>query len=426
MSEIKLIPAELYKIIPVFDGNKNHLNLFLRKCEYIVDRFKSNTDQEEYLLHAITSRLTGNAATLISEREDIKTWAAFKELFKLHFGDPRSEECLAIELETLKIKQSESYTDFYERIQSVKSTLISKVNQTTDFTLRTSKVIIYNNTALKVFLYNLSENMVRIVRLKAPKTLEHALSIVLEEVNFHDQYQMRNKMLNASHSLKPQLSSALTPQQPFKFGIPPQPTAFKPMMPFNNQFRSNPYVMPKFNFGIPPNRQINTPRPNPPLQFGNYKPNYNPAQFGYRPNFGYRPPGYQPMPPMLPHQFGNPNRSNVQPNTQNKRTPNDLADTDVTMRTAPQKPQQGFRLNELEIYPPNYEYYHPYSTNDENFEDQYSYFPYDNNDYTTDLTYDNPTCQPEEIEDIEQNNITDSTSQAENFHMPASKDLKNG
>lgn len=65
-----------------------------------------------------------------------------------------SEECIAIELETLKINSGESYLDFRNRIQHTRSTLIAKVN------------VIDDNMALNVFLYNLPEDLLRIVRLK--------------------------------------------------------------------------------------------------------------------------------------------------------------------------------------------------------------------------------------------------------------------
>lgn len=418
MTEVKLIPNELYKILPSFDGNKRHLNLFLRTCEYIIDKFKSSKLQEEYLMYVVTSRLTGDAAALISERVDIRTWAEFKELFEIHFGDPRSEECLAIELETLKIKNNESHTDFCARIQSVKSVLLSKVNQTNDTNSRVSKTAIYNNTALQVFLYNLPENMVRIVRLKKPQTLEEALSIVLEEINFYEQYQMRGKMLNSNHNSKPQLTLTSAPQQSFKFGLPQQPTGFRlPMMQQNQPFKNNFGATPKFNFGIPPKRPFNLPQGPHPFQgqFGMNKQNFMPMQlpFGYRPNFGYRPPGYQQMLPMLPQRFGSNNRYGntiPQQNTQNKPQPNN---TDVTMRTAPQRsPQQGFPLNELELYPYNDDYF----TNFEGY--YYDVFPCEENTSPIDSETENPKI---ELENNDNGNQTaESIPQVENFCIRAS------
>ena len=137
-----------------------------------------------YIILAISSRLVDGAAALISERKDIVTWSEFKDLLIQHFGDPRSDECIVLELENLKIKTEESYLDFCNRVQSVSSVLLLKVNNILNKELRQIKNIFYNNTSLNVFLYNLPENLVQIVRLKAPKSLESALSVVLEEMNF--------------------------------------------------------------------------------------------------------------------------------------------------------------------------------------------------------------------------------------------------
>lgn len=191
---IEPIPKEIVQLIPVFNGDKRQLNLYFRKCQYVVDRFKGSVEQNLYVFNVITSRLRDDAAALLSEREDVVTWSMLKELLTQHFGDPRSEACINIELESLKINSGESYLDFCNRIQGVRSLLMSKVNTIDNEELKLAKSVIYNNTALNVFLYNLPENMLRIVRLKSPATLEAALSIVLEEVNFLEQYNTRNRI----------------------------------------------------------------------------------------------------------------------------------------------------------------------------------------------------------------------------------------
>lgn len=239
--QIRNIPNDMVKIIPLFSGDKRQLNLFIRKCEYIINHFRGHEEQNLYVYNVITSRLVGDAAALLSEREDITRWSLLKEILQQHFGDPRSEECINIELETCKIKPGESYLDFCCRIQNIRSLLISKVNQSSDEEIKRAKVAIYNNTALNVFLYNLTEDMVRVVRLKAPPTLEAALTIVLEEVNFHQQYLLRNRM-----GSKPVASpSGTIPTTGFKFGNSPA-TPPRPLIPQNN------FAVPqKFNFGMP-------------------------------------------------------------------------------------------------------------------------------------------------------------------------------
>ncbi|XP_063830147.1 uncharacterized protein LOC135079419 [Ostrinia nubilalis] len=349
--QITPIPNEMLRLIPFFNGDKKHLNLFLKKCEYVISRYRGGVEQDLYVYHAITSRLTENAAALLSEQENLTNWSELKEILTQHFGDPRSEACINIELESLKIRSNESYTDFCNRVQSTRSMLISKVNTIADESIRHAKITIYNNTALNVFLYNLPENLVRIVRLKAPSTLEAALSIVLEEVNFMDQYNMRSKM----HS-QPKPNNSFTPTQQKFSGNQPHfvsSNAFKPIIP------------PQFKFGLPPNQGYKPFQQygNKPLQqFGYFKPPHQPGfrppqQFGYRPpqQFGYRPPqqfGYRHPPQQFgykPPQFGYKPQFGAQQAQQVQ--PPRMQLTDVSMRTAT-KPNN---VNETNLNDLNYD-----------------------------------------------------------------------
>lgn len=201
MENVNRIPMEILKIIPVFDGETRTLPLFIKKCEYILQSFQGGNVQNEYLFHIITSRLSGDAANLVGERELIHTWEELKELLNQHFGDPRSEECLAMELESLKRNRNESYVDFCHRIQQLRSSLFSKVSETIDdANLRTAKHHIYNNTSLNVFLYNLPAYLVRLVRLRNVTILEDALKIVLEEQNFQTVYDAKNPRPNLNRN----------------------------------------------------------------------------------------------------------------------------------------------------------------------------------------------------------------------------------
>lgn len=101
MEEITVIPAYFVKIIPLFDENFRQLNLFFRQCEYVLSLYQGGKNQMEYNMHVLTSRLTGDAAALVSERGDNNSWESLKEIFTQHFGDSRSEECIAIKLKTI-------------------------------------------------------------------------------------------------------------------------------------------------------------------------------------------------------------------------------------------------------------------------------------------------------------------------------------
>ncbi|CAF4918472.1 unnamed protein product [Pieris macdunnoughi] len=171
----------------------------------ITDQKKNfNTDLIESLelqnmLRAAVQSIIREAASLVGEREQIDTWDNLKLLLSQHFGDPRSEDCLAMELDSLKKDKNESHLDFCHRVQHLRSILFSKINETIDNPeIRQAKQAIYNNSALNVFLFNLPAYLVRLVRLRNVTTLEDALKTVLEEQNFQTVYDRKTDKDNQS------------------------------------------------------------------------------------------------------------------------------------------------------------------------------------------------------------------------------------
>lgn len=409
-------PRDMLTLIPEFNGDPKVLNLFLRQCEYVIREYQGPVECNTYLMHYVTSKLTGKAAALISERGVYETYDALRSVLVQHFGDPRSEECVSIELETLKIKTNESYLEFCGRVQDVRATLLCKVEQNPNNKpeMKMAKQIIYDNTALNVFMYNLPEHMVRLIRLKNPETLEDALKHVLEEVNFAEQYNARSKMLqirpqtqNLNHT--PQSYNnfrPLMPQAQFKFGIPGNQVLARPQFinqPMRPQIPNNNFgYRPPHQFGYKPNfasgpqqaQQFARPQPayfRPQIQGPQtgFRPQvgqfgYKPPQFGFRPQagqFGYRPPqpqGYRPPP------FTN----------------------DVSMRTAPQKlPVNEMTTNSEGEYNPEY-----------NYDDAEYYYPHE--EYQP---YDTTECYPETTETAENAyNNENEVSETENFCMTVS------
>ncbi|KAM3955008.1 uncharacterized protein ACR2FA_011122 [Aphomia sociella] len=207
MSNLKLIPVEMLQIIPSYNGDRRLLNFYLKKCEYVYEKYKGDDEQNVYVMHAITSRLTENAAALVSDNNDITSFEKLREFLTIHFGDYRNEEFTAAELDHLKIMNGETHSDFCNRIRVALYILISKVNKNDDEIMRQFKIDIYKKKALNVFLFNLPTDIVRIVRLRSPQTLEEALGIVLEETSFYENYQIYNKSgpirygINASSNL---------------------------------------------------------------------------------------------------------------------------------------------------------------------------------------------------------------------------------
>lgn len=431
---VTAVPKETLSLIPKYDGDENLLNLFLSKCDYVVEGRSLeeggviDAAQELYLFHAVSSKLIGRAATLLSDHPNIKTYQQLKEILTQHFGDPRSEECIAIELETLKLKQGETYIQFCHRIQNIRSSLFAKVNRLTDEGIKAAKMIVYNNTALNVFLYNLPVDMIRIVRLKGCSVLENALSIVTEEVNFQFQYESRNKIIKQT-SL--QVPNSQNVSKPISATVP-QPQGFKPAFSSmqNNNFRPA-MPQPNFKFGIQQNQGGFRPnfgqqmRFTPPTQgyrFGT--PQYMPQR-----NFGQTPVQRAPfqyggykfgIPQQQGFKFGIPNQPPVNNNfkfgiprqVQDPR----LQDSDVTMRTAPVR--QNMITNDL--------YYSEDQSPSQEDTDCNNYYDYS---YNTEDTYDNDmNNECHYMENIDQvNSAYPENTQPENlhpdFHETASKDV---
>lgn len=430
MERIRLIPKELMDIIPRFNGDAKLLHLYLQKCEYIIGAYRGidNVTQDLYVFHAVTSRLEGKAAHLISERSDVNTWDELRELLSQHFGDPRSEECIAIELEQLKLNSGESFISFCNRIQNVRSSLFAKLQLIEDEEMSRSKMCIYNNTALNVFLYNLPEDMLRVVRLKAPGSLEDALKIVTEEVNFLQQYNARNKTRqNYNFHQKP---SNITPSQPIQ--------SFKAMNPQGSLPQQN------FKFGYPAYNRFNAPIQGQGFRTGfqnqqpqAFKPPQQGFKFGHPQNQGFRfgipqqQMGYRPYPqPNLNTQanvFNGPGpsqnqfRFGINPQAQQQRRPMYPNNTDVSMRTAPpirnnalpspdsQDAKYLFYTNN-EPYAPS-QYCEDQEVESVNFENMYEYTQYVENSTPSD-----DMCPREEQLSIE-NEDRDQL----NFYVPASE-----
>lgn len=312
MESIVRVPSEMVKIIPLFDGDCRQLPLFIKKCEYILQSFQGSNPQNEYLFHVITSRLAGEAANVVGERDQINTWSELKQLLRQQFGDPRTEECLVLELESIKINRGESYLDFCHRIQHVRSILFAKLDETIpDKTMRLAKQHIYTNTSLNVFLYNLPAYLVRLVRLRNVSTLEEALQTVLEEQNFQNVYNQKNQVGKNNNN---------PPRQNFRTENRPQNHLNN-----NNNDRRN---STSNRYPIQPPNHTTHPGQNRNRNLTNYGERPSNSRNNYWEQFQHQ---QQQMRASPPHQHYENNRMQ---NPHNSHNVSSGSNTDVTMRTA--------------------------------------------------------------------------------------------
>jgi hypothetical protein len=306
MDSIRHVSAEMIKFIPEFTGSPRKLGTFIKKCEYILTNYgeDNNIPQMTYLFHLITSRLGGEAADLVGSREHIESWEELKELLTLHFGDRRTEDCLAKELESLRLNRGESYEELFKRIQQTRNDLMAKVSETNANThMRLSKRAIYDHTAFKVFLSNLPMYLNRWVRMRNVATLEQALEIVLEDQNYQSSTDfISTPVINRNPRLGP-VNSYNNSSAPRQNTSQRQPQAQGPSSSNYNQIP----FMPN-NSG-----QYRNPRP-----FNNFNQsgNYRGPQFGN------------------PHMHRQQQADNAPRTWQNNAPVASGSNTDVTMRTA--------------------------------------------------------------------------------------------
>lgn len=65
-------------IIPTFDGNTFALNPFLAACDALHSKFGNTEADREFIIHAIISKLKGNAQIRICSRSELNTWPLVK------------------------------------------------------------------------------------------------------------------------------------------------------------------------------------------------------------------------------------------------------------------------------------------------------------------------------------------------------------
>lgn len=329
MESITRVPSEMVKMIPLFDGDCRQLPLFIKKCEYILHNFQGGDFQNEYLFHVVTSRLAGEAANIVGERDQINTWTELKQLLRQQFGDPRTEECLVLELESAKINKNESYLEFCHRIQHLRSILFAKLDETImDKTMRLAKQHIYTNTSLNVFLYNLPPYLVRLVRLRNICTLEEALQTVLEEQNFQNVYTQKN----GTHRYNNNQQNQVVPREN------------RPQYNLNHRERHNVHANDRLF-----NAQNRQNRPPPRQNFDSYGNRYL-SQNHFRSQDRFQNPSQQMLTPPSQHLQNNGNQN--QRNMQNVASG---SNTDVTMRTMSSRRVNYTNNNDHDELEPNHE-----------------------------------------------------------------------
>lgn len=251
--------------IPPFNGDPVLISNFILACENVIEILGRPNDVNfnSFVVAHIRSKLIGRAAQLIAVR-NLKTWRELKEAILFTFGDQRDEDALMRDLIMLKQENNESSLRFGEKCQDTLSLLVSKVNSTAgNDVLRTEKIKMYRNLAVKTFMKGLKEPYSLIVRCRNPQTLEEAINIISDENNLNyirKSTQLPNHL--PAMNRNPQMNQF---QMPRRFPLPTYNarTTTTPIRPPMNQF-NRPYQWPsRPNYWQQQAIQRSNPNPTP-------------------------------------------------------------------------------------------------------------------------------------------------------------------
>lgn len=271
------------RLLPEFDGNPYILTRFLKLCDQlVVKHFRVEPGHELAnlaLINGILNRITGPAARLINSSGIPENWSGIRSALINNFADHRDETALYNDL-SLQTQGSSSPQEFYERCQSLFSTIMTYVSlhETVETTVEAKRKL-YQKLTLQCYLRGLKDPLGSRVRCMRPESMEKALEFVQDELN-----TLYLQQRNAGGPTK-------SDWQPRSFNLPLN--NFSMPKSFGNQ---------SFHMPRQPNNLFNAPgtsRQFPPTQaFSGWRPNQQPPFHGpsrTQQMFRAPPPNYRPQ-----------------------------------------------------------------------------------------------------------------------------------
>ncbi|CAH2013948.1 unnamed protein product [Acanthoscelides obtectus] len=286
-SEISNLELSLAKdIVPDYFGGTKDLLDFITKGDQFIQLLKKtdpNCVFNKLLLHNIIAKIKGEARDLLNNSSWV-TWKDVKDILINRFGDRRNESCLAYELSRMHQLNKESYQQYYDRINEQLQKILQQVKLNSSPELFQIKSDMYNDQALKRFIFGLKDQYGNIFAHSHVGTLPDALHKIQEMESFWYERSLTNFMRDKD---EPQRKNSILPKS-----LPNHKDNT-----FNNNFQNQ--FRPQFQMSPP---RIGPPRPNslPP-----------------RPNYGTRPFPYTTQPQLMPNRSQNSNQQisrNPQPN----------------------------------------------------------------------------------------------------------------
>lgn len=218
-------------MLPEYSGGSKNLAYFIKQVENYIELLRRPDDNclfNKLLFEQVKSKLVGDARDVLIT-SNFNRWSDIKEALLQRFGDPRSEELLAHDLNICYQKSNESYEQYFEIIKRKLQVLIEHVSiRTANHAIKIEKESMYTIQALSVFKAGILEPYCTHLMNITITTLEQALYECRKYDNDRAQVSfmnfMRNRTKNNSNNTfnhKRPIPSNFNSNQPLRSTAPP-------------------------------------------------------------------------------------------------------------------------------------------------------------------------------------------------------------
>lgn len=178
-SKMSLDLNTLLKLVPTFDTTQpQQIYRYIRSCE---SAFKlADEDQKSILLVYCLNNITGAFASDV-HCKTYETWQDLRSFLIEKFSNVKTISHLNLELQSMFQKPGESLTDYFHRVDMLRSKILEKLNtEITDHTLL-GRIATTEETALSVFINGLNTEIGTMLRTKGFSNLTEAGQFAIQE-----------------------------------------------------------------------------------------------------------------------------------------------------------------------------------------------------------------------------------------------------
>lgn len=293
-SELEKVP-DVTRLIKEFSGDRTSFGSWKKNVDRIMAMFAGQELTHKYYLVtlAVRMKVVGEAETVLESYNTPLNWKAISKCLTEHYADKRDLKTLEYQLFSLTQGRL-SIMEFYQAVYHQLSLILNQVSVQEDSADSIRALTnSYRGKALDTFVRGLNGDLPRLLAVKEPRDLSHALHLC----NLLDNQDHRNAFLP-----KGRLAPPPVPPRQFANQTYAKPTAIKPMHNNNqSQWRN---FDPRLYYAPRPANQVYQPNPNQARNLSQppQRQMIPQQQFQYRPLYSAppRPLASKPEPKPIP------------------------------------------------------------------------------------------------------------------------------